>query len=347
MADKVSIKDVAREANTSIATVSNVLNQKKNVSPELQARVNEAIDRLSYRANVLAKSLKTQKTRMIGVIASDSTGIFFCPTLNMIQEGLYASGYTIMLCGCNNDLTREAEYARLLETRQADAIIRSGISGHNCEQIYSRLVKKGIPVVSIEHDFSDYGVDSVLVDNRECAYRAVSHLIEVGCRRIVHISFTPRVSLVNDRWTGYKDALDEAGIPYDPSLVVYGDFSAVSGYRAIQELIHNGVRFDGIFAANDQMAVGALHAMQSAGISVPGDVRLVGFDNTFIASIVNPAITVISVSATELGRLAVKRVLERLNGLNTEAAKIPMDYELVIRQSTMMSARTQWDLNRW
>jgi len=362
MRGRVSIKDVAQEARTSIATVSNVFNRKKNVGEDMRRRVLDAAEKLGYRADPAARSLKGQKTDMFGVIVSDLSCIFFTPMLCALEETLHAHGRAAIICDAGNSPQRETDYIRMLTGRRVDGIIRMGICSRVCEAEYARVISEGTPVVSLEHDLTAFGADSILVNNRKCAYLAVSHLIELGCQRIAHISVShPETGqteaenilsssvpdLAQERQAGYIQALVDAGLSVDESLLLQGDFSPISGFEAVNRLLHSGISFDGIFAANDQMAVGALRALRNAGISVPEKVKLVGFDNTFISSIVEPALTTVSVSARDMGIFAAQRMLLRLSDPQMEPARIPIEYELIIRRSTMASARTRWEMNNW
>ncbi len=345
-----SIKDVALHSGTSIATVSNVLNNRGNVSEELRSRVLKSAEELRYSANPIARSMRNRRTNTVSVVVSDINCIFFAPVLKGIQKVLSAANYNIMFYDSNYDPELEHKYITAARNSWADGLILAGLANSQNREYYRKIVSSGqdfFPTVSMESDLTAYGLDSVLIDGRRAASTATNHLLELDCRRIVHIKAPIITGAANERLLGYQDALAAAGIQVDKGLVHEGDFSAISGYNVVHELLRTGVPFDGVFAANDQMAVGAVRALQDAGIPIPGSVKVVGFDNTFIASIVQPALTTISVPGYKMGVTAAKQLLDRIENRATKPVCLHLDYELIIRRSTMASARTNWDMVYW
>lgn len=347
----VSIRDVAQRSGVSIATVSNVLNERCKVSDGLRARVLQAVDELNYVANPIARSMRSSKTFIVGVIVVDLNCIFFAPLLKGIQNVMSKAGYNVIIYDSNYSSAMEKKYISMMKNNFVDGLIISGLSYEEniafIEDTYRRDRDHDFPIVSLENNLSDFGIDSVFINNEEAALTATSHLIELGCRRILCIEAPKSTGAHKLRGQGYRKALARAGIPCDPALELEGDFSAISGYNAVQKALHTGISFDGIFASNDQMAVGAVRALNNFGISVPKDVKIVGFDNTFISSIVSPGLTTINVPIYEMGVAAAKQLLERFQNPYGKAVPIRMDYELIIRRSTMSSAQTNWDMVYW
>lgn len=347
----VSIRDVAKRSGVSIATVSNVLNNRCNVSEELRQRVYQAVEELDYVANPIARSMRSSRTLTVGVMVVDLNCIFFAPLLKGIQNVLSKAGYSVIIYDSNYDGATERKYVQMMRNNLVDGLIIAGMSDTQNKAFYTKLTqedpKRSFPIVSLESDLTDIGIDSVFIDNEEAARTATSHLIELGCRRIVHIKAPQGTGSQSLRSTGYRKALHGAGISYEAALELEGDFSAISGYNAVQSLLRADVPFDGIFAANDQMAVGAVRALCNAGVQVPEDVKVVGFDNTFISSIVNPALTTVNVPIYKMGVAAARQLLERFQNPGGKAIPIRMDYELKIRRSTMASAQTNWDMVYW
>lgn len=344
-----SIKDVARLSKTSISTVSNALNGSRNVSPELRERVLRAAAELGYTVNPIARNLKSGRSDVIAVIIADINCIFFAPLLKGIERVLRDAGYAITICDANFSQQRVADSIRQMRMQRANGVIVSGVSGPQLVDFYKKYVAEGdmrlTPVVNVEDDLSAIGIDSVFIDNYAAAYQATSHLIELGCKRILHITGQSGVCLSRRR--GYLDALSAHGLEADEKLICEGTMMPVSGFEAAQALLRRGVRIDGVFAANDQMAVGALRALSSAGLDVPEAVKVVGFDNTFISSIVDPALTTVSVPNYGMGKQAAKLLLERIGDPDPGARTVKMDYELVIRRSTVRTARTNWEMEHW
>lgn len=346
-----SIRDVAKRAGVSIATVSNVLNQRCNVSDALRERVSQAVDELGYVTNPIARSMRNSRTNTVGILVLDINCIFFAPLLKGAQRVLSASGYNVNIFDSCYDSELELKYVRNMRNSLVDGLILAGVANRKNLEFYESIAKdaeqRPFPIVSIENDLCDMGIDSVFVDTLTAAYTATSHLIELGCRKIVHIKAPSATTSLEVRLTGYLNALRDAGLERTPQLELPGNFSAISGYNAIGELLRQGVAFDGVFAANDQMAVGAIRALQNAHKRVPEDVKVVGFDNTFVASIVEPALTTIEVPNFEMGAAAARQLLSRLENPDARPVRVQMDYELVIRRSTMASARTNWDMVHW
>lgn len=348
---KVSIKDVAAAAGVSIATVSNVLNNRCYVSEALRERVFRAVNDLNYTVNPIARSMRSSRTYTIGVVVLDLNCIFFAPMLKGIQNIMSKAGYSVITYDSNYNRELEEKYAQTMANSMVDGLILAGISTEENRLFYAALQNvsgsKSLPIISIENDLSDIDIDSVFIDNQMAAYTATSHMIELGCKNIVHIKAPQTTDSNSARCHGYRKALFDAHLPYAPSLELEGDFSAISGFNAIHRLLHSGIAFDGVFAANDQMAVGAMRALASSRIAIPEEVKIVGFDNTFVASIVNPSLTTISVPNYQMGVTAAQQLLRRIQNPQGKALSIQMDYELVIRRSTMASAQTNWEMIYW
>lgn len=344
-----SIKDVAKHSGTSISTVSNVLNKRRNVSDELVQRVLASVEELGYVVNPMASSLKSRKSGVIGVIISDINCIFFPPMLKGICNVLSAAGYTVSLYDSKQKPDQEIKYIEYLRNTMAEGVILDSVAAGSKASYFEKLIRSDnlMPIVCVENDMLRFGFDSVMIDNQAGARTAAGHLIEMGCRRIVHITNHNNSLVARDRLEGYWEALKEAGIRRDSALICEGDFSPQSGYEAMSGIIRKGVSFDGVFAANDQMAIGALRALEVAGISVPEDVKIVGYDNTFVSSMVNPSLTTISVPSFQMGTSAAHLLLDRMKQQNSDPRRILLEYELLIRRSTVATAKTSWDMTYW
>jgi len=347
-----SIKDVAKKAGVSISTVSNAINGTKYVSEELKQKINKAIAELDYKVNPVARSLKSKRTMSIGVIITDINRIFFPQVIKGIQDTAAKNGYSITFCNSNDDFETDQRFVRMLENNRVDGIILDSVADMENQEYFNRLSnlgtqKKRIPVVSIERKLVDYNIDSVVVDNKRGGSMATAHLIEYGCKKIVHITGPVNSSMAFDRLKGYKDELLKNGLKVDDSLILNGDFSPLSGYQAVKQLLLNGAEFDGIFAANDQMAIGAIKALRENGYSVPEDVKVVGFDNTFVASIVEPSLTTINVPRFKLGACAVETLMKRIDNILSETSCIELPINLILRQSTDLKGDKNWDLYGW
>lgn len=351
-----SIKDVASRAGVSISTVSNVINGKKYVSAELTQKVLQAIDELNYEVDLIARSLKNNRTMTIGVIITSLNRIFIPQVLNGLQQGAEAYGYHMLIYATNENIELEKKYLQILINSKVDGIIIDTVADVADEPYYQQLARlekgsKKIPVVSIERDLSRYSICSIYADNVKSAFRATSHLIESGCSKILHISGPQVIEMVLCRTKGYQEALREHGLTVSPMYAAEGDFSPLSGYRVVKQMVNDGVEFDGIFADNDQMAIGAIKALKEYEFKIPEHIKLVGFDNTFVSSIVKPSLSTINVPKYRMGWLAAEnlcRMIEEEIGRNDRGNySVELTTNLMVRESTCGMNMENWDLEGW
>lgn len=349
-----SIKDVAKHANVSIATVSNVVNGTRYVSNELRKKVLTVIDELDYEADHIARSLKSNRTKTIGVLVTSINRIFFPLIIKGIQAAASKYGYNLMLYSLEDSFEKEKEFVKMLAGLRVDGIIIDTLADRSNEEYLKYIAKlkygkKFIPVVSLERNLEEYGISSVFVDNLAGGKLAVECLIKRGCQKIAFIKGPANSDIALDRFNAYKSTLEKHGLPFDERFVCSGDFSPISGYSETKRLLLNGVEFDGMFASNDQMAIGAIKSIKEHGLKVPDDVKLVGYDNTFVSSIVYPSLTTINVPKYRLG-LEAFDILHRLmksgeNAIDVKTVLLPTS--LMIRNSTNSIGETNWDMEDW
>jgi len=357
-----SIKDVASAAGVSISTVSNVINNTKYVSPKLQEKVNAAVALLNYEADSQARNLKTGITETIGIITADICGLFYPYVIKGIYETANNKNFSVMIfdAGVVGDhgscYEREMECFKRLVMNKVDGIIfASSIEEDLADGFISNIVemcsrRKQIPLVSIERDFSNLGIDSVFVDNVRGARQAVQHLLDVGCTKVCHIMGPEKAKVVQDRVQGYIKTMEENGYVVDKHrMIEKGDYTHQSGYLALKRLLESAPDLDGVFISNDQMAIGALKALQECKKRVPEDVRVVGFDNVFVSSIVEPSLSTIHIRKNHMGRNAADILFSRIekNEPPSDIVKEELESRLVIRKSTMKDAAEDWILSEW
>lgn len=357
------IKDVAKRAGVSIATVSNVLNKSKYVSPELVNKVEQAVKELSYEANPIARSMKSNKTGTIGVITEDMCGVFYPYVVKGINSVAVEKGYQIVICdaqgayGDRQAVKGEKELFRRLIANRVDGIIFvSIVSKENKEKYFGQIKKmankyKRIPLVSMERDFTDVGIDSVYFDSYTNTRTAVQHLIDCGCTKICHIAGPMEMEIVKERLRGYKSCMEENHLFLDPDkMIVHGDYSHQSGYMSAKKIMEQVPDVDGLFCGNDQMAIGVLKYLSKHGKKVPEDIKLVGYDDVFLASIVEPSLSTIHVRKRHAGIEAAKMLFQRIENPDEKIVKpigIKMDARLVVRQSTVGNVPEDWNLVDW
>ena len=348
------IKEVARKAGVSISTVSNVMNEKKPVSPELKARVYEAIEELQYEVNPVGRGLKSNKTNQVGVIVPSFNQVYFPAVLQGIHEAGIKYGYTILVFETNGDVDLEKQHVRFLQHSWSDGIIlASYANGENIsDRKYIRSLlergnkKKVMPVVSLENVL-DPGIDAVVIDNRKAASTAVNHLISLGHRSIAHIAAPKRFQTGNLRLEGYRSTMQAAGFTVDEDLIAVGDYSPISGYRAMKELLKKGKEFSAVFAATDQMGIGAIRALLDEGHRIPEDVAVIGIDNNFPSTLITPSLSSVNLPKYDLGYQAMHLLNERMKEPNRPRCVITLESELVVRKSTSTEGSGTWNLVGW
>ena len=356
------IKDVAQKAGVSISTVSNVLNGKRYVSPELAQRVRAAARELAYEANPIAQRMKSNHSGIIGIITGDMYGVFYPYIVKGISEIATERGYQIVLSDARSAYgDRSAEnyefelFQQYINNRVDGIIFASVASKEHIERYCRKLLEavnkfKPTPLVSLERDLTPYGIDSVYFDGFENSRMAVRHLIDCGCRKICHISGPGYMEIAEERIEGYLNVMNEYGLEVNErKMIAKGNYSHQGGYLAMKELLENVPDLDGIFCGNDQMAIGALKVLKEYGKEVPRDIKLIVYDDIFIASIVEPSLSTIHIKKKHAGIEAAKILLDRIeNPGNCESVnKVLMDGRLVVRKSTMASAPEDWILSEW
>ncbi|MEA3334648.1 MAG: LacI family DNA-binding transcriptional regulator [Chloroflexota bacterium] len=326
------MRDVAERAGVSVTSVSHVINETRPVSIELRERVLEAMRELGYHPNRLARSLRSGKTHTVGIIVPDNANPFFAEIVRGIEDTSFEHGYSLILCNSDADLGKEEYYIGVLTEKQVDGILFMA-AGASTDHIQS-LLERHVPVVVVDREVPGVTVDTVLADNARGGWLATRHLIEIGHRRIGCISAPVNLTLSAERVDGYRQALQEAGIPIDEALIVPGNFNLGGGYRATQQLLALGEPPTALFSGNDLMAVGAICAACEAGRHVPVDLSVVGFDDIPLALYTNPPLTTIRQPNYNMGVAAATMLLERVRDPELPPRRIMLQIELQIRRST-------------
>lgn len=323
-----TIKDVAKLAGVSIATVSRALNGERRITETTRSTVERAAQQLGYQGNVLARNLRAKSNRTILVIVPNITA-FFSGVLQGIEDEL-GPDYYVLLGNTKNDRRREESFLNLLLQRGADGAIVTSVRTGSTQLLD---LSRKIPVVLACQYLEDPLLPTVSVDNVRAAMEAATYLVNLGHRRIAHLAGPLDIVVSRDRVRGYSLGLAGAGLPSDPTLVKEGDFTYESGYERTRELLSQPGRPTAIFASSDEMAAGAIRAVQHQGLRVPQDVSVVGFDDTQIASIFDLPITTVSQPVGEIGRTAVRLLLRLKADPSGETTRIKVDHHLVVRQS--------------
>ncbi len=328
----VTIRDVAQLAGVSPATVSKVLNGTSYVSAETRDRVQAAIDKLNFRPNTIARSLKKSRTLTIGLVTDDLEGVFTMSMMRGVEEVASAQGFSVFLCNSYGQMAREKAHLEVLMAKQVEGIIL--LSGYRVRERGAPALPLGeIPVVYLYQYTHDIHAPCILPDDVGGARLAVQQLVTAGRRRIGFINGPPKYEATHHRHQGYQEALVAAGLAYDPALVRTGKWHEQSGYQLTHDLMQLPEPPDALFCASDSLAVGALDALHELGRDVPDDVALVGFDNRHFAQYQRPPLTTIKLPLVEMGRLAGQLLLSAILEGKSDHSLHRIPCELIQRQS--------------
>jgi LacI family transcriptional regulator len=334
-----NIRDVAKLAGVAPITVSRVINGSDNVTQDTRRRVQQAIDQLHYVPNTLARSLRSRHSHTIALIVPDIANPFWTTVARGVEDTAAENDYRTILCNTDEDPAKETNYLNLLVERRVDGVI---IAPATREKKRLALLKQlQVPCVLIDRRVEGFKADRVYGDSRTGARLLMDHLIGLGHRRIALINGPRTISSAQDRADGYRDSLEAHGLAVEEDLVFQGEFKQESGYRLAKQVLARGRRPTAIFAANNFIAIGALQALQEAGLRVPDDIALVCIDDVPYLSALDPFLTVAAQPAYEMGESAAQLLVERLAGRqSSEACEVVLAPQLIIRRSCGQGQRS-------
>jgi LacI family transcriptional regulator len=328
-----TVRDVAKRAGVAPITVSRVVNNSGYVSEKTRTRVEAAIADLGYVPNVLARSLRSRRTDTLALILTDISNPFWTTLSRGVEDAASDAGFNVILCNTDESEIEQDKYLRVLLQKQVDGVLL--VPARSALEPIQFVQSQDTPVVVLDRVIPDAQADTVRCDSEGGAYQLTRLLLSLGHRRIAMLSGPQGVSTAEDRVAGYQRALKEAGLGVDPALVYYGQFSLESGYTMTQQVLAVTPRPSGLFAGNNFIAIGALRALRDAGLQVPEDLALVGFDDLPADLVVDPFLTVVAQPAYEMGRRATELLLARLSGEAPEAyQEIVLPTVLIVRQSS-------------
>ena len=327
-----TIFDVARVSGVSYSTVSRVVNGHAYVRESTRQRVQAAMVELGYVAHVTARALASGRTQAVGLLAQEIDNPFFSVVIKGIDQEVSLADYDLLLCTTHSRREKEAEYVARLSHGMVDGLLI--VLPTLLPEYVAQLRAQRYPFVLIDHDSEAPGCNVINAANRAGTRAGITYLVELGHRRIGFISGRPDVGATHERFAGYQDALLEAGLPLDDDIVVEGDFLEARGYAAAAELLSLGRPPTAIFASSDVAALGVLAAARDAGLQVPRDLSVLGFDDIVEASYLGAALSTVRQPLREMGRVAVQRLMSLLADPLQPAVRTVMDTELVIRKTT-------------
>lgn len=333
---KPTIKDIAKKIGVSVATVSRVINNRSGYSPETEKKVLKVIDKLGYCPNALARGLVGKKIKTIGVLMPSVSSMVASKILNGIEDAAHNKNYSVIICNTDNSGKRTINYLRVLREKQIDGII---VVSEILTDEYINVIKKmEVQIVLVSTITKGNNFTFIKVDDAKAAYQTTEYLINKGHKNIAMISGTKDDVVAGiPRVKGYLKALEDYGLPKKKENIVYGDFSFDSGKICMEKLLKQSPKISAVFAASDEMAIGALSAAYRHRINVPEQLSVIGYDNTKLAQMTVPPLTVLSQPFYQMGYEGLSMLISKIKGENVESKILP---HIIIERQTVK------DINR-
>jgi DNA-binding LacI/PurR family transcriptional regulator len=331
-----TLKDIAKNLDISISTVSRALSNHPDISVQTKKLVKQKATELNYNPNIMAQGLKAKRTKTIGVIVPEIEHHFFSAAISGIEEVAYQAGYTIIVSSSNEDIEREIINLHAFYSNRVAGVIASISQTTIDGSHFQRIMDNNVPVVFFDRVLEDIDSCKVVINDQESAHNAVMYLIKKGYKKIAHLAGTSNINIAKHRMAGYKNAMLESGLKIENDWIIEGGLHELDGYKSFEILLKLSTLPEAIFAVNDPVAIGALKKIREAGLSVPEDIAIVGFSDNPICEMIIPSLTTVHQPAYEMGKKSAELILESINNEDKDCKKetITLDAELIIRDST-------------
>jgi LacI family transcriptional regulator len=333
---EITIYDIARKLDLSPATVSRGLKDHPAIKKDTRKRIKETASKMGYQHNLFARNLRSKNTNTIGVIIPRLDSYFMSSVISGMENVVNERGYNLIISQSQETYEREILSANTMYNSRVDGLLVS--LAYNTQNIehFEMLLRKKIPVIFFDRVVEHPSCTNIIIDNTKAGYDATNHLITQGCKRLLYIGGNLKRNVYADRLRGFRQALAEHNLPFDDNLVIINALNEPGGVEAAQQILAMSTRPDGIFAANDTSAVACLQTLKSAGIRIPEDIAIAGFNNDPISHIVEPNLTTINYPGHEMGEIAASTLINSVNnkpgsGLNT----LVLRHQLIIRESSV------------
>lgn len=326
-----TLKDIAAKAKVSIKTVSRVINNEPMVSDSTRSRVEAVIGEMGYQPNLIARSLKKRKSNTIGLIMPDIGNPAFTEMVKGCMDTLNEKGYFIFLGSYEDDTEKEEEFIRDFNSMLIDGLIV--IPSVTEDRDLAIFEKINCPVVFMDREIDGLSSDIVISGNKNGAYRATKYLLDKGHKKIPILGGLKTVKPAKKRFEGWEKAMREKGL-FSEDLVFWGSFSTESGYNMMKEAMERSDGVDAVFAGNDIVALGAMNAVKEAGLSIPGDIAIIGYDDMFFSQFLSPSLSSVSARLFDVGKTAAELLLNRIKKpADLEPQRIVIECDLILRDS--------------
>lgn len=333
---EITIYDIADKLNISIATVSRALKDDPVVNKKTKKKVFELAEELGYRSNHFARNLRNQRTETIGVIVPRLNSYFMSTVIAGIENVANSEGYNLIISQSSESEQKEKMSAKTMFNNRVDGLLVSLSYDTKDISHFDQFSRKKIPVIFFDRVEENKNFTNVLIDNKKASREATQHLIEQGCKRIVHITAKPKRNVYVDRLDGYKKALYDNNIEFSDEYLIIGNLSLEAGIEAAGAIMKMDPLPDGVLVANDTCAVGCMLALKQGGIRIPADIAFVGFNNDPVSQVIEPNLTTINYPGHEMGEVAARNLINHLTGIHTihSTNTIVLRSELIIRASS-------------
>ncbi|MDO3694361.1 LacI family DNA-binding transcriptional regulator [Wenyingzhuangia sp. chi5] len=338
MKKKTTIHDISKALKINSSTVSRALNNSPRVSQKTKDLIQKKAVELGYQKNILASNLRTNKTNTIGIIVPRISRNFFSSVISGIEETAYRAGYNVVIGQSLESLEREQELVSTLLSNRVDGLLISVSMGTTNYNHLSNFKTNGGPIVFFDRPMTMPNIPSITIDDYEASYNATQHLIENGCKNIVHFSGFQKIELYKRRMQGYVAALTDNNIPVRPEYILESQLSEADGIELAKKVI-SLPKVDGIYSSNDTAAISAMQYFKKNGLKIPDDIAIVGFNNDSISAVIEPGLTTVNQPDVEMGIIASSLLIELIK----KTIESPSEHsktlgtELIIRQSSQKS----------
>ncbi|AKO92567.1 LacI family DNA-binding transcriptional regulator [Priestia filamentosa] len=327
---KITIRSVAEEAGVSIGTVSKVINNSGKISEKTRKKVFQAMQKLNYKPDAAAASLRGKRTKLIGLLVPDISNPFYAGIARSIEDRSHEVGLNVMLCSTDNNTEKEKNYLALLTSQRVDGLVVA--SAFRSTVLLQETIDRGIPSVLIASEIPQLSINTVTVDDYKGGYLATSHLLDLGHKDIAIISENVRSN--EPRLAAYKDSMREAGIDVKPEYIMKTEATIQKGYECAKKLLLLDEKPTAIFACNDLLAAGVIQAAKELELDLPRELSVVGFDNTVLSTTTAPMLTTISQPIKQMGAKVVDLLRQEMEESKGHKERLLMAPELIVRQST-------------
>jgi len=334
---EITIYDIAKKLKISASTVSRGLQNSPEIGPKTKKKIVDMAEKLGYRVNLYARNLRQQQSNTIGVMVHELKSSFITSVLAGIEKITTEAGYDILIAHSSESYTKEVANAKNLFNKRVDGLIASLSFETTSLDHFEPFSAKGIPVIFFDRVEPDKNNTSVVIDNVKCGYMATKHLIEQGCKRIVHVTSSLKRNVYSQRFKGYKEALTDYKIRFNQNMIIVDDLSEKAGVEAAMKILKMNPMPDGVFVTNDFVAAVCMRTLKEHGVSIPTDIAIVGFNNDAIGKLIEPTLTTIDYPGEDIGEIAARNLINHLKGISSihQTNTITARSELIIRKSSL------------